>query len=57
MLTFCQHIEDLKDLAFQYKPLETLNKVYQMRGLDLNRLDRCECLAAGRRIFEGPDQE
>lgn len=57
MLALCQHKDTLKDLAFEYLPLEVPRKSYRRRGLATDRLDRCEFLDAQMPIFDGPDQD
>lgn len=57
MLALCQHKDTLKDLAFQYLPLEIPGKSYRRSGLATDRLDRCEYLDARMPIFAGPDQD
>ena len=57
MLALCQHKGTLKDLAFQYLPLEVPGKSYRRSGLATDRLDRCEFLDAQMPIFDGPDQD
>jgi hypothetical protein len=57
MLALCQHKDTLKDLAFEYLPLEVPRKSYRRSGMARDRLDRSEYLAAGMPIFEGPDQD
>jgi hypothetical protein len=57
MLALCQHKDTLKDLAYQYLPLETPRKTYRKRGIALERLDRSEYLQARMPIFDGPDQD
>jgi hypothetical protein len=57
MLALCQHKATLKDLAFEYLPLEVPRKSYRRIGLATDRLDRCEFLDARMPIFDGPDQD
>jgi hypothetical protein len=54
MLALCQHKEALKQLAFQYLPLEIPELPKRRRRLPL---DRSEYLDAHMPIFDGPDQD
>lgn len=57
MLALCQHKDTLKDLGYQYLPLEVPRKSDRRSRLAIDRLDRCEYLDAGMPIFDGPDQD
>jgi hypothetical protein len=51
MLALCRHKEELKEHAYQYLPLEDLNRVNHPRMGDSTRMHR-----VGIPIFRGPDQ-
>jgi hypothetical protein len=57
MLALCQHKEALKQLSYQYLPLEPPEQPNRRKRLALDRLDRSEYLDAHMPIFDGPDQD